>query len=191
MKRSLLLLVPLLVVVLLVIWRQPAKQVKEPAPEPIKVELLPREALLYFADPAGRYLVSEIQQIGGCDEDRDCVGNLIASLISGPQGELLPILPPQAEVLNVELRDDLVIVDFNGAFVHAHPGGSLSELLTVYGLVNSLAVNFPYLKQMQILVEGQPVGTLKGHLSLDRPVMADFSYSRQPQTDARKDVPNE
>lgn len=191
MKRSLLFLIPLLVVVLLVLWLQPEQQVEEPAPVPIKVELLPREALLYFADPAGRYLVSEIQQIAGCDEDRDCVRNLFIALVKGSQGDLLPILPPQTEVLNVELRDDLVVVDFNGVFVHAHPGGSLSELLTVYGLVNSLAVNFPYLKQVQILVEGQPVETLKGHVSLARPVMADFSYSRPPQADVRKDVPNE
>lgn len=191
MKRSLLLLIPLLVVVLLVVWLQPEEQEEEPAPVPIKVELLPREALLYFADPAGRYLVSEFQQIAGCDEDWECVRNLFISLVNGPQGDLLPILPPQTEVLSVEIRDDLIVVDFNGAFVHAHPGGSLSELLTVYGLVNSLTVNFPYLKQVQILVEGQPVETLKGHVSLARPVMADFSYSRPPQIEVRKDATNE
>lgn len=164
-----------------VIWLLlPEKQEETPPPAVIKVEQLPREVLLYFADPEGVYLVSETQQIAGCEEDSDCIRNLFSALVSGPQGELLPILPAQAEVLSVELRDDLVLVDFNSAFVHSHPGGSLSELLTVYGLVNSLAVNFPYLKQLQILVEGKPVARLKGHVGLVQPIMADFSYSHPP-----------
>ena len=157
----------------------------------IKVEQLPREALLYFADPEGRYLVAETQQIDGCEDDADCIKNLFSALATGPQGDLLPILPAQAKVLNVELREDLVLVDFNSAFMHSHPGGSLSELLTVYGLVNSLAVNFPYLKQLQILVDGQTVPSLKGHISLAQPILADFSYSRAPQTGTKQEQINE
>jgi hypothetical protein len=175
----------------LAIWLLQPKTRQEAPPAAIRVEQLPREVLLYFADPEGRYLVAETQQIAGCAEDSDCIGKLFSALAAGPRGELLPILPAQARVLNVELREDLVLVDFNSAFVHAHPGGSLPELLTVYGLVNSLAVNFPYLKQLQILVDGQPVPSLKGHVSLSRPVMADFSYSRAPQSGTAQEQINE
>jgi hypothetical protein len=175
-----------------VIWLLlPEKEQEPPAPAIVKVEELPREVLLYFADAEGGYLVSETQQIAGCDEDSDCIINLFSALVAGPQGDLLPILPVQAKVLGVELRDDLALVDFNSAFVHSHPGGSLSELLTVYGLVNSLAVNFPYLKQLQILVEGKPVASLKGHVRLGQPILADFSYSYSPQARIAKEAIDE
>lgn len=182
-KKILLISVPLLILIGLGIWFRPQDEKPPALPEPTKVESLPREVLLYFADPAGSYLVSETQQIDGCDEDRECLRNLFMALVQGPQGELLPILPEQTRIRNIELRDDVVVVDFNDAFVHGHPGGSLSELLTVYGLANSMAVNFPYLKRVQILVEGEPVETLKGHVSLVRPVPADFSFSRPPQVE--------
>ena len=174
-----------LIVSVAVVWllAEPPQE-ESTLPVAIKIEELPREALLYFVAPEGSYLVSEIQQIAGCDDDRDCVRNLFTKLAAGSQGSLAPVLSPQVKVLSVELRDELAVVDFNQAFIHAHPGGSLSELLTVYALVNSLAVNFPYLKQLQILVEGASVETLKGHVRLVRPVIADFSYSRPPQTGA-------
>ncbi|HKJ05783.1 MAG TPA: GerMN domain-containing protein [Geopsychrobacteraceae bacterium] len=174
------------------IWLlQPEKQKEPQRPVPIKVEVLPREALLYFADPEGRYLVTETQQISGCNEDKDCIKNMFSALVSGPQTDLLPILSSRVVVLGVELRDDLALVDFNSAFVHSHPGGSLSELLTVYGLANSLTVNFPYLKQLQILVEGQTVASLKGHISLINPIKADFSYSNPPRTGAPEEKSDE
>ena len=167
------------------------EQVKVPQPEVAEVEQLSREVLLYFADSEGLYLVSEYRQIEGCEEDSECIGELFSALVAGPQGNLLPILPAQAKVLGVELRDDLAVVDFNSAFVHSHPGGSLSELLTVYGLVNSLAVNFSYLKQLQILVEGKPVTSLKGHVGLEKPVLADFSYGYPPANRYSEETINE
>lgn len=191
-RKLIMILLSVLLFAGIVVWLlQPEKQEEPQVPEIVKVEELPREVLLYFADPDGRYLISEMQQITGCEEDSDCVKNLISVLLAGPQGDLLPILSAQAKVLSVELKDDLAVVDFNSAFIHAHPGGSLSELLTVYGLANSLSVNFPYLKQLQILVEGKQVVTLKGHVGLSRPIKADFSYSHPPQTGEEKEQVNE
>ena len=89
-------------------------------------------------------------------------------------------MPASARVLGIELENDLVQVNFSRQLVDLHPGGSLSELLTVYGLANSLAENFSYLRQLQILIDGQPQATLKGHVRIDQPVYADFSYSRPP-----------
>lgn len=149
---------------------------------PIIVEsALPQRAVqLYFADPQGTYLLPELREIPGCDDDRDCIGSLLQELISGPQQGGLPVLPASARVLGIELENDLVQVNFSRQLVDLHPGGSLSELLTVYGLANSLAENFSYLRQLQILIDGQPQATLKGHVRIDQPVYADFSYSRPP-----------
>jgi hypothetical protein len=68
-----------------------------------------------------------------------------------------------------------VNVDFSQELISAHPGGTQSELLTIYGLADTLAVNFPHLRQMRVLVDGVPVATLKGHVDLRQPISPDFS----------------
>lgn len=190
-KLILFCLLALVLSVAAILFLQPEKEPEKLQPTVVKVEELPRDVLLYFVDPSGRYLLSEAQQIEGCEDDRECIRNLFAAMIDGPEGDLLPVIPAGAQVLDIELRDDLAVVDFNETFVHAHPGGSLSELLTVYAMINSLAVNFPYLKQLQILVAGEPVATLKGHVSLTRPITADFSYSRLSEEGMEEESSNE
>jgi hypothetical protein len=43
-------------------------------------------------------------------------------------------------------------------------------MMTVYSVVNSLALNFPEVKRVQFLMEGKEIETIKGHLSLSRPI---------------------
>jgi hypothetical protein len=54
-------------------------------------------------------------------------------------------------------------------------GGSESELITVYSVVNSLTVNFPAIKRVQILIEDKPAPTLWGHVDLTRPLPPDMT----------------
>jgi len=54
----------------------------------------------------------------------------------------------------------------------------MSELLTVQALANTLAANFPHIRQIRILIEGEPVQTLKGHVDLRGPIAAEFSPAR-------------
>ena len=71
-------------------------------------------------------------------------------------------------------------VDFDRALIDSHPGGSLGELLTVYALADTVAVNFPHLRQLRILIDGAAVETLKGHVDLRQPVSPDFQWVLQP-----------
>jgi spore germination protein GerM len=134
-----------------------------------------REVVLYFASADGQTLVAESRQITGCELDEDCLRETVQALISGPSGDMVPILPSRTTLQNLTVVDSLVQVDFSRELIDAHPGGAQSELLTVYGLTDTLAVNFPHLRQVQILVEGTPVATLKGHIDLRQPVYPDFS----------------
>jgi hypothetical protein len=87
----------------------------------------------------------------------------------------VPILPARVELRGVTIADSLVNIDFSRELIAAHPGGTQSELLTIYALVDTLAVNFPHLRQLQVLVEGSVVATLKGHVDLRQPINPDFS----------------
>ena len=61
-------------------------------------------------------------------------------------------------------------VDFSGSLRTNHPGGSASEILTVYAIVSALTVNLPAITSVQILIEGHEVDTLAGHVDLRRPL---------------------
>lgn len=152
------------------------------APAPVELLLPEREVTLYFAEPQGSYLVRQQQSIPGCIDDRDCVNSLLTALIAGPKDKAVTVavLPETTEILGIELEGDLARVNFSRQLVDHHPGGSLSELLTIHSLINSLSESFPYIRQLQILIDGEPRETLKGHVRIDYPVTADYAFT-QPQ----------
>ncbi len=150
------------------------------APAPAELILPERAVTLYFAEPQGRYLVRQQRSIPGCSDDRDCIGSLLTVLIAGPEDNAVAVVPPTTEVLGIELEDDLVRVDFSRQLADHHPGGSLSELLTIHSLINSLSESFPYLRQLQIVIDGEIRETLKGHVRIDLPVTADYGFTQPP-----------
>ena len=69
-------------------------------------------------------------------------------------------------------------VDLSGDVVSAHPGGSLTELLTVYAIVNAVTSNLPAVQRVQLLVEGKEVDTIAGHVDVRRPLERDTTLVR-------------
>jgi spore germination protein GerM len=74
-------------------------------------------------------------------------------------------------------------VDLSGISA-GHPGGSLTELLTVQAIVNAVIANLPAVQRVQILVDGKEVDTVAGHVDIRRPLTRDTSLVRQPQDEA-------
>lgn len=140
-----------------------------------------RDVVLYFGDPNGVVLLAETREITGCQDSQACLETTLQALIDGPISDLVPVVPAQTRVLSVTEQDGLATVDFSRELISSHPGGSVSELLTAYGLVNTLAENFPHIRQLRILVEGEALTSLKGHVDLRQPISADFRFTRQPE----------
>ena len=127
--------------------------------------------LLYFSDGESEYLIGEKREILKRDEIEEEAKDAINELIKGPKGKLIPTLPTQTKLLSLELGEDGVAkVNFNKALSKDHPGGSSAEMMTLYSVVNSLTLNFPQIKRVQILIEGKEIETIAGHLSLRQPV---------------------
>jgi len=159
---------------------QQGQQLPEKVPIVVADEVATREVQLYFTAPAGDFLVAEDYEIPVCEEDSRCIRSLLTGLIKGSQQGNLSVLPKETKVLTVEVVNDLVRVDFSRQLIDFHPGGSLSELLSAYSLINTINENFPYIRQLQIVVEGEIEQTLKGHVRIDQPVYPDFKYSEPP-----------
>jgi spore germination protein GerM len=145
-----------------------------------------REVVLYFGTLGVPQLAQQMRYIPECATERECIMDLVQQLINGPDlsanaavADLVPVLPVQALLLDAEVVDETVNLNFNKALISHHPGGSSTELLTVHALINTLAANLPHIRDMVLLVEGQPIATLRGHVDLRLPVAADFSLVRQ------------
>jgi spore germination protein GerM len=127
--------------------------------------------LLYFSDRDDEYLVGEKREIFKRGEVNQEAKETILELIKGPKGKLVPTLPPRTKLLALRVNEKGVAeVNFSRAFSKDHPGGSSAETMTIYSIVNSLIVNFPQIKKVQILIEGETEETIAGHLSLDQPI---------------------
>ncbi len=101
--------------------------------------------------------------------------SVVAELVAGSRAGLLPTLPPETKVLEVFVSArGVAYVDLSKEAA-ATGGGSHDELLSVYSIVNSLTVNFPAVKRVQILVDDRPADTLAGHIDLTRPLTADMT----------------
>jgi spore germination protein GerM len=132
-----------------------------------------KEVLLYFSDSEGEYLIGEKRKILKKNEVEGEAKETIVELIKGPKGKLIPTIPPRSRLLTLKISDAGVAkVNFNAALSKDHPGGSSAEMMTVYSIVNSLALNFPRIKRVQIFIDGKPIETITGHLSLRQPVSA-------------------
>ena len=65
-------------------------------------------------------------------------------------------------------------VNFSREFLNGVGGGSAAELSAIYAVVNSIALNLEGIERVGILIDGQPVQTLNGHLDLSRPLVPDL-----------------
>jgi spore germination protein GerM len=139
---------------------------------------------LYFSDSEGEYLVGEKREILKKREAREEAEETITELIKGPKGKLIPTLPLRTKLLSLQLDErGLAKVNFNKALSKDHPGGSSAEIMTVYSIVNSLTLNFPQIRRVQILIEGEVGESIAGHLSLDQPVSPNLDLVRKAGKD--------
>ena len=134
---------------------------------------------LFFASPDGAELVREGREIGPCEDSAKCVEAVVVELINGPLGDLTPTLPAATSIHAVQVNGDLAQIDLGEEMIQGLPGGSNAEMTAVYSIVDSIAVNFPGIKQVKLLVGGKTVETLKGHLDLRGPLAPDFSLEKK------------
>ena len=100
---------------------------------------------------------------------------VVGELVHGSKSGLVATLPPETKVLEVFVSSrGVAYVDLSKEAAQG-TAGSHDELLSVYSIVNSLTVNFPAVKRVQILLEDRPTDTLAGHVDLSHPLTADMT----------------
>ncbi len=80
---------------------------------------------------------------------------------------------PRGTLLNESYIDtqQTAYLDFSSHLSDGHIGGTTAELLTVTAILKTVFDAFPDdIKQVQILIDGEEVKTLAGHLNLSQPL---------------------
>jgi spore germination protein GerM len=133
--------------------------------------------LIYFPGSEGDGLVGEPREIFNTTAPGDRAKQILADLISGSdEQENLRAVPPGTQLRQVYiLEDGTAFVDFSADLKEGMRGGSTEELFTIYAIVNSVVLNIPEIRRLGILIDGEPVETLNGHLDLRRPLPPDPS----------------
>lgn len=92
---------------------------------------------------------------------------VLNTLLAGPVDADLRTLPPDAALLEFYLLPDgTAIADFSETMGTAIPSGIESEQLAVDSITRTLEANVPEVQRLRILIHGQEVDTLAGHLDL-------------------------
>jgi spore germination protein GerM len=92
---------------------------------------------------------------------------VLNTLLAGPVDAELRTLPPDAVLLALYiLPDGTAIADFSEALATSTPSGIVSEQLAVNSMARTLEANVPQVQRLKILIHGQEVETLAGHLDL-------------------------
>jgi hypothetical protein len=108
---------------------------------------------------------------------------ILNTLLAGPVDPEARTLPPDAALLAFYLLPDgTAIADFSEALANSIPSGIDSEQLAVDSITRTLAANVPQAKQLKILIHGQEVDTLAGHLDLTQPFEVSMNGLAEPRT---------
>lgn len=130
---------------------------------------------LMFPSPERPGLVMEERAVAFSSDLGRQLRSVVEELVKGSKSGLQPVLPPETRVLDLFVSPaGVAYVDLSRE-AQVAGRGSFEELLSVYSVVNSLVVNFPAVKRVQILVEDRPAQTLGGHVDLTHPLRPDMT----------------
>ena len=144
-------------------------------------------ATLYYGSSDGRALVPVRRDVPAATSVVDQGRQILTVQFQDAPQPYVQVVPKGTKLraFYVTERGD-AFVDLSGDVVSAHPGGSLTELLTVYAIVNAVTANLPAVQRVQVLVEGKEVDTIAGHVDVRRPLEKDATLVREGRASGTK-----
>ena len=138
---------------------------------------------LYFPSYDRGQLLAESRPLALAASDPDRIRQIVLALIEGPRFGANPPLPPETAVRAVFLAaDGTAYLDLSSEAQSSASPGIRGETLAVYSIVNSIAANITSVKSLKLLIQGQEVETLNGHVDLTNNFVPDVSYAAPTPT---------
>jgi hypothetical protein len=106
---------------------------------------------------------------------------ILNTLLAGPVDPEARTLPPDAALLAFYiLPDGTGVADFSEGLATGVPSGIQSEQLAVDSITRTLQANIPQVQRLKILIHGQEVDTLAGHLDLTQTFQVSMKEAASP-----------
>lgn len=147
------------------------------------VEKEQSEIVLLFPSPDDDLLHAERRSVVPIESAEARVKLCLEELFRGPKPGLLAAVPRGVEVREVFiLPNGTVYADLSSHLLETT--GSTRELMAVYSIVDTIALNVRGATRVGILVDGAVHETLSGHVYTGKPLAPDYRYveeSARPQ----------
>lgn len=155
-----------------------SRVVVEPSEPPPGVPRI--TATLFYSSAGGEALVPVRREVALADGMVPQAREILSAQLLGAPEPYASVIP-EGTVLRAFYTTERgdAFVDLSPEVSARHSGGSFSELLTVYAIVNAVTANLPSVQRVQILIDGREVDTLAGHVDLRRPLERDLSLVRE------------
>ena len=147
---------------------------------PTVEETASREVDIFFGNEGGQHLVARRAEISSSSLE-GAVKEALALLIEGPGDGAGRTIPEGTRLLGLTITGDTAYVDLSGEVVTNHAGGSSGEIQTIYSVVDTVTLNFPGIKKVQLLIDGEIHDTLKGHIDIGFPLYPDKEIIKGPE----------
>jgi hypothetical protein len=126
------------------------------------------EVVLYYSDKNELFLVPEKRFVIKEKNAEAQAKRLVKALIDGSKSGHINTFPEKTGFKGVKIgADKIAQVNFGSEFIKNHPGGTTSEIATIYSLTNTLIRNIQAIQGVRIYVEDKPIASIKGHVSTE------------------------
>ena len=137
-------------------------------------------ARLFYVDTDGEHLTAVEQEVPYGEGTIEQAKRIVEAQLATPSAPYLSAIPAGTTLKALYLTSKgEAYVDLSPELQKNHPGGTTSEALTVYSLVNVLTANLPAITGVQLLIDGKEIDTLAGHLDLRRPIEQNLTYANR------------
>lgn len=161
---------------------QPAadRTAEEPSEPPPGVPRI--TATLFYGSSDGQALVPVRREVALAEGIVPQGREILAAQLQGAPTPYVSVVPEGTMLRAFYVTDrGEAFVDLSPEASSGHSGGSSTELLTVFAIVNAVTANLPTVQRVQILIDGREVDTLAGHVDLRRPLERNVSLVREPR----------
>ena len=136
--------------------------------EPLKVKER-QLAIIWFSDQQELLLVGEKRYIIKETNAAAQAKEVVQALLEGSKEKNINTFPAGVTLRDVKIDEaGIAYVNFTSSLTKLHPGSSSTEMASINSLTNTLTQNVPQIKKVKILVEGNELATIKGHISTSK-----------------------
>ncbi|MBN2384817.1 GerMN domain-containing protein [bacterium] len=138
---------------------------------PSTAPMVKKTIRLYFLGEDEQSLVVEERNVLPQNEINAEIRVALIELFWGSKKGYKTAIPDQTRLREVFTdQSQTVYIDLSHEIVDNHPGGVLDEVLTLMAIIRTIQENFPQITHVQILVDGNEIETLAGHILINRPL---------------------